>query len=121
MKAVFDTNILIDFLLGVSKAKIELSKYNSKIISLITWMEIMVGADLKSKDQTENFLSSFIVSPISIETAKLAVNIRKINKIKLPDAIVLATAEENGCILVTRNTKDFLSGDPRIRVPYRVR
>ncbi|MFY8099337.1 MAG: PIN domain-containing protein [Allorhizobium sp.] len=39
--------------------------------------------------------------------------------LKLPDAIVLATADREGCILVTRNAKDFDPNDPRIRLPYR--
>ena len=36
----------------------------------------------------------------------------------LPDAMVLATAQINGSILVTRNTKDFPANLPGIRVPY---
>jgi predicted nucleic acid-binding protein len=37
---------------------------------------------------------------------------------KLMDAYVLATAQINGGILVTRNTKDFPAEMPGIRVPY---
>ena len=46
--------------------------------------------------------------------------LRKKHKIKLPDAIVWATAQVNQCILVTRNTKDFPHHAPGIRVPYRI-
>jgi len=36
----------------------------------------------------------------------------------LPDAIILASADCEGCIMVTRNSKDFDPGDPRVRIPY---
>jgi hypothetical protein len=37
---------------------------------------------------------------------------------KLLDAFILATAQVNGAILITRNTKDFPVNMPGIRVPY---
>ena len=120
MKAVFDTNILVDHLLGISQAKQQIENYDTRIISVITWMEIMVGANPKSELQLTNFLLAFTVAPISTTTAQLAVEIRKKLKIKLPDAIILAAAEEYECILLTRNTKDFSESDPRIRVPYKI-
>lgn len=51
-------------------------------------------------------------------SAQKAVQLRKSLRLKLPDAIILATADEEGCILVTRNTKDFKVSDPRVRIPY---
>ena len=44
VKALFDTNILIDFLRGVHAAREELGRYQLKAISLVTWMEVLVGA-----------------------------------------------------------------------------
>ena len=44
MKPVFDTNILIDYLAGKQPAKDELSRFPRARISIITWMEVMVGA-----------------------------------------------------------------------------
>lgn len=38
--------------------------------------------------------------------------------LKSPDAIILASAQARGWILVTRNTKDFPVDMPGIRVPY---
>jgi predicted nucleic acid-binding protein len=37
---------------------------------------------------------------------------------RLPDAIILATARAESALLVTRNTKDFPRDDPASRVPY---
>ena len=39
---------------------------------------------------------------------------------KLPDAIIWASAQANGLLFVTRNTKDFPANDPGMRMPYRV-
>lgn len=37
---------------------------------------------------------------------------------KLMDALIIATAQVSGSILVTRNTKDFPAAMPGIRLPY---
>jgi hypothetical protein len=52
------------------------------------------------------------------EVAERAIAIRRANKIKLPDAIIQATAEVEGRVLITRNTRDFPAGVAGIRVPY---
>ena len=40
LKALFDTNILVDYLSGIAAAKDEISLYDDKAISIITWMEV---------------------------------------------------------------------------------
>jgi hypothetical protein len=52
--------------------------------------------------------------------ARRSVEIRKSHKIKLPNAIVWATAQVHDRILVTRNTKDVAADEPGVRVPYRL-
>jgi predicted nucleic acid-binding protein len=42
MRAVFDTNIVIDALKGVPAVDEEYSRYERVFISLITWMEVLV-------------------------------------------------------------------------------
>lgn len=120
VSALFDTNILIDYLNGVDRARIELDRYTDKAISLVTWMEVMVGATPESEGILRGFLSSFVKLPIDQRVSELAVTLRKKHKIKLPDAIVWATAMADRRILVTRNTKDFSHDEPGIRVPYRI-
>jgi len=56
MKALFDTNILIDYLNGNEAARIELAHYAQPLISSITWMEVMVGA---GSDEEEIDLRGF--------------------------------------------------------------
>ena len=118
VKALFDTNILIDYLNGVSQAQGELARFKDKAISQITWMEVMVGANTESDTVIRRFLASFVSIPVDGAIGELAVTLRKKHKIKLPDAIVWATAQVAGRILVTRNTKDFNAQEPGIHIPY---
>lgn len=121
MKAVFDTNILIDYLNGVAGAKRELEQYEEISISIVTWMEVMTGAESAEDEMvTRSFLSRFKTQPIDLPLSERAVKIRRQHRIKLPDAIIWATAKELGRILVTRNTRDFSEAEPGIRVPYKL-
>ena len=115
VKALFDTNILVDYLNAVPHARTELQRYAEKSVSIVTWMEVMVGAAPEVEVATRSFLSAFdIIAPDS-EIAERAVSLRRSHNIKLPDAIIWATAQVRAMLLVTRNTKDFAAGDPAIR------
>jgi predicted nucleic acid-binding protein len=119
MRAVFDTNILIDYLNGRAEAKAELDLYEEKMISIVTYMEVLVGA--KNPDEAEilrAFLQSFRCKELTQSVANFAITLRQQHRLKLPDAIVYATARDVGCNLVTRNTKDFPIAWPDIRSPY---
>lgn len=121
MRAIIDSDVLIDYLQGLDKAKQELDRYSKREISIISWMEIMTGADTPQEEKdSREFLSTFTIHPLSVEIASEAVEIRKRFRIRLPDAIVWATARINGCLLVTRNTKDFPTKEPEVRIPYSV-
>ena len=108
MKAVFDTNILIDYLNGIPDAAKEISLYKTKIISVITQIEVLVGAQTSDEeDIIRSFLSSFQIQPLTEEIAEATINLRKEHRLKIPDAIVYATAQNEECLLISRNTKDF--------------
>ena len=118
VSALFDTNILIDYLNGVEAARTELGRYSDKAISLITWMEVMVGATPETEEIVRGFLDGFINLPVDEQVSRAAVTLRRKHKIRLPYAIVWATAQVNKRILVTRTTKDFSHNEPGVRVPY---
>lgn len=121
MKAVFDTNILVDYLNGIPAANRELEHYEEITISIVTWMEVLAGADDAEEEAViREFLSRFKIQPVEKAVAERAIKIRRQQKLKLPDAIIWATAKELGRILVTRNTKDFSEKDAGIRVPYKI-
>lgn len=118
MKALFDTNILIDFLNAVPQARDELDRYRQKAISIITWMEVLVGADSAVEAATRSFLDSFEIIPLDTAVAERAVALRRQLRIKLPDAVVCASADIHSMLLVTRDRKDFPTDLPGIRIPY---
>jgi len=118
VKALFDTNILIDFLQGRPEAKTELALYDEPAISVIAWMEVMVGATDETAPGTRVFLGRFEVIGVDDAVAELAVELRRRHRIKLPDAIIWASARRHGRLLVTRNTRDFPADDPGVRAPY---
>ena len=118
MKALFDTNILIDFLNGVPQAKAEFGRYDHKSISIISWMEVLVGAPADVAEQTRAFLDTLVVIPLDDAVAAKAVELRRAHRIKLPDAVIWASAETQSSLLVTRNTRDFPADMPGIRAPY---
>ena len=121
VKALFDTNILIDYLNGIEFAEQELSLYDNRAISVITWMEVMVGTNEKTEAGTRDWLQSvFTVIPLDEAISNMAVIIRKSHKIKLPDAVIYATAQKSERLLISRNTKDFSLDDPMVRVPYKL-
>ena len=121
LKVVVDTNVLIDYLNGIPQAKAELARYRDARISLVTWMEVLVGARSEHEEQVlGQFLAGFTLINVDIKVAKLAVEKRRKYRIRLPDAIIWATAEACGLLLVTRNSRDFPAEDPGIRVPYQL-
>ncbi len=119
MKAVFDTNILIDYLAGVESARTEIARYSDRAVSIVTWMETLVGAhNDEEEDVIEMFLRDFELLPVTRPIARDAVALRKSRRIRLPDALIWASARSERALLVTRNTKDFPADDPGVRVPY---
>jgi hypothetical protein len=120
VKALFDTNILVDYLNAVPQARNELRRYTEKAVSIITWMEVMVGAAGEVEAATRAFLDAFDVIALDEKIAERAVSLRRSHHIKLPDAIIWATAQTHAMLLVTRNVRDFSAGDPGVRMPYKL-
>lgn len=120
MIAVFDTNIVIDALNGVDEADKEYERYERVLISLVTWMEVMIGAEGDEAELRDFLETHFEIMPLDTVTAENAVQLRREHRIKLPDAIVWATAKTHDALLVTRNTKDFRPDWEGIHIPYKL-
>jgi hypothetical protein len=108
-RLLLDTNILI----YLSKQELKLEDFASKddvlYISVITLMEAK-GYAFGSKNEEiliDTLCENLIKADLTNAVIETVIRLRKINKIKLPDAIILATAIENNLKLITRNTKDF--------------
>ncbi|MCI5050848.1 MAG: type II toxin-antitoxin system VapC family toxin [Candidatus Pacebacteria bacterium] len=108
---LLDTNILIYYLNG-NKTAYEIIANNHIFISVITKMEMLSFVNLSKEEEQkiEKLLSLFTVLPLSDKTQNKTIEVRKKYKLKLPDAIIAATALELGCSLVTAD-KQMLSVD----------
>lgn len=114
----FDTNILIDWLRDMPQASAELSRYNRHRISRIVWTEVLAGESLEQRETVQQIIAPFEIVELDARIASAAADIRHRVGMKLLDAYILATAQINGAILITRNTKDFPANMPGVRVPY---
>jgi predicted nucleic acid-binding protein len=119
----FDSNIIIDALAGFDRARVEIDRatdFDSRAwISRAVWIEVMSKGEGDSLKRAEVLLSGFGVDEIDAEIGKRAAALRRERRsLKAMDAIILATAQTRGRVLVTRNTKDFPAEMPGIRVPY---
>ena len=75
MRALIDTNILIDYLAGTEAARQELARYGAPAISAITWMEVLVGArSAEEAAALRSFLARFERLPIDDAVSEAAVS-----------------------------------------------
>jgi predicted nucleic acid-binding protein len=121
----FDANILIDTLGGVDFARQEIARATSgpsrAWISRMAWMEVMSKGSPRVLAGMERFLSGFDIDEMDPEIARRAAALRRERpRLKSPDAVIFASAQVRGRILVTRNTKAFPANTPGIRVPYQL-
>ena len=109
-----DSNTVIDLLMLRMPASGIKFLYDLKpAISIITRIELFCKAGISADelDKLNRFLPQAIVYQLTEELALTTIDIRLKYNIKLPDAIIAATALCNNLTLVTRNTKDFVKID----------
>lgn len=114
----FDTSVIVDWLKRRPQARAEILRYREHRISRIVWTEVMASEALEGRAPVLEALSHFEVVELDQRIATAAADICHRRNMKLLDAMILATAQVNGAILVTRNTADFPAEMPGIRVPY---
>lgn len=120
MKYLVDSVILIDHLNNIQEASAFLAQNFDQItISVITRAEVLAGCNAKTLPKVKNLLNQFQTLSMLEGDADKAAEIRSKFKIKLPDAIQAAIAENHKLHLVTRNTKDFSHKKfKNVLVPY---
>jgi predicted nucleic acid-binding protein len=87
MKAVFDTNILIDYLIGNLLAKKEIEQYHSPQISIITKMEILVGVT-----DNEEIIKEFLFQMVEDYLKK------GINHVQFVERLLCVNQQLVGCV-----------------------
>lgn len=108
-KYLVDTNAVIDFcaLRLPDKRHRFLSSIldDSPTISVINKIELLSHPVIPNA--LEIFLSVAHILSLDNDITNETIALRRAHKIKLPDAIIAATAIVNNLTLVTHNTKDF--------------
>ncbi len=119
-KAVLDSNVII----FASKEMIDvdemLSRYDDFYASVITYIEVYAFdfQNTVEKDIADEIFTNLEIIELNQEIADQAVLYRrnKSKKIKLPDAIILATAKYLNADLLTDDWDDFQNLDSSISV-----
>jgi predicted nucleic acid-binding protein len=106
-KFVLDTNVIIDYLNGQEELKPLSEQIASGIgfVSVITRMELFAFPGLTPEGESglKCFLADLIVVPLNDEIEQASIAIRRNTRLKLPDAIVAATACIKEAALITRD------------------
>ena len=104
MKTVLDTNAILYFLGGKLAHPLPAAQY---FISVISEMELLSYPllDESAQAKIEGFLSEVTVVGLNEDVKSLAIRLRRQHSLKLPDAIVAATALSLGASLFTNDSK----------------
>jgi predicted nucleic acid-binding protein len=104
MTGLLDTNVALYLLGGRLAAPLPAGDYG---VSVITEMELLAWPTLTDEEEKKvrAFLASVTVCELTPAIRARAVSLRRVERIKLPDAIVCATAMEHGAELWTNDTR----------------
>jgi predicted nucleic acid-binding protein len=115
---LLDSNVIIDALNGIEDAVREVLSDPEAVVSVVAWVEVLAGYRDGADAAARELLKTLTVADLSPAVLEETVSIRRATRLKLPDAIILATARVHGLTLSTRNTRDFDRNDPSVRIPY---
>jgi hypothetical protein len=112
MNMLVDSNVIIDYVSNriPEKSAKQLDIYfNSNFsVSIISKIEVLgFNTQEFELEQLESFIQLSSIVYIDEAVADKTIEIRRMKRIKLPDAIIAATALVQNCILLSHNTTDF--------------
>ena len=113
---LFDTNILIYLLNDRLEENLPNGRYG---YSVITEIELLSFPALTTTDAQiiNNYLSNIVLLNLTETIKQKTISLRRACRIKLPDAIIAATAIESGAILLT-NDKTLHSMEKETRTNH---
>lgn len=108
---LIDSNAIIDFCNGTLpiNGKNLLFSISTPQISIISNIELFANKNISQEEFNllEKFVHIATVYPLNTSLIAKTIEIRQEYRIKLPDAVIAATAVVNKLTLVSRNTSDF--------------
>lgn len=112
---IFDTNIVIDFLNGSSKAKEIIESHSgleSAAITAVTGYELVKGLKNEDKDMLLSFLEKIRIYNLDMKSSWMAGELYKNLKasgslLSEADLLIMSIAFSNGEVFVTQDKKGF--------------
>lgn len=101
-KVVLDTNVVLYWLGGRIVEPIEADRY---FISVITEIELLYYSSLSVEEESliRNFLADVEIVGLEQDVKEIAIAFRKNYRLRLPDAIITATASHLNATLITND------------------
>ncbi|NIR28172.1 MAG: type II toxin-antitoxin system VapC family toxin [Gammaproteobacteria bacterium] len=126
MSLLFDTDVLVDHLRGVTAARdalLTLGRGDDRAaISVITVAEIEAGLREQERPAVEHLFAALaiqdVTEPIVRQAGRYRASFGASHGVLLPDAIIAATARVQQMPLVTLNKKHYPMSDIAVQVPY---
>jgi predicted nucleic acid-binding protein len=119
-KSILDTNVIIDFInkkpSGLNLDVLLTQSYC--LISFITKLELLGYSKITSEEEAyiSGFLQKITILPMSEQIERETIEIRRKTKLKLPDAIIAATAIVIGADVVTSDPHFLNCTYPALRI-----
>ena len=120
MVVLLDSNIIIDFFANKKPAVEEISKYDNICVSIISYIEVMIGLSREERVLAQKFFNNTEICWLDQSIANETIHLRDKHRIKLPDALILATAVAKNLRLLTRDEASIFKNHPNVRYPYKI-
>ncbi len=118
---LIDTNVLIEYIGGLltEKLTVKVSNIIDKEFNISFVNKIEILGHASTQEMIVKFIDAANIYYVDNQIVEKTISIRKTKKIKLPDALLAATAIIYGFTLLTRNVDDFVGiDDLKIENPW---